>query len=226
MSSPGFEHRWPCLPATRVWREREAWRGVSFLRPSEERRSGICAGERRGGRCPPPGGLGIVSTKRSLCGSRRCLPEERSGGHRVASLVLGNERGVREEKKKDDQKKRARPGFEPGTSRTLSENHTPRPTSRHKEPFLSLPEERSSAAAGSGPPAAGGGAGLGLRRRLEPTRAAGRSPGPNALFYCSRAHELVRGAEMRSPAKTASHKREVANGLRVTAERFQAGASL
>ena len=31
------------------------------------------------------------------------------------------------------QKERARPGFEPGTSRTLSGNHTPRPTGHLNE---------------------------------------------------------------------------------------------
>ena len=32
--------------------------------------------------------------------------------------------------------RRARPGFEPGTSRTLSENHTPRPTSQAADTTL------------------------------------------------------------------------------------------
>ncbi len=35
---------------------------------------------------------------------------------------------------------RARPGFEPGTSRTLSANHTPRPTSHchNAQPYVTL----------------------------------------------------------------------------------------
>ncbi len=37
---------------------------------------------------------------------------------------------IKEEKQKEW---RAPPGFEPGTSRTLSENHTPRPKSQLKE---------------------------------------------------------------------------------------------
>ena len=34
---------------------------------------------------------------------------------------------------------RARPGFEPGTSRTLSENHTPRPTSQAQDQVTHRP---------------------------------------------------------------------------------------
>ena len=35
----------------------------------------------------------------------------------------------------------ARPGFDPGTSGTLSENHTPRPTSLDKRLFFGLPND-------------------------------------------------------------------------------------
>ena len=47
-------------------------------------------------------------------------------------------------------KSRSRPGFEPGTSRTLSGNHTPRPT-RHGCLFISKSFERGPLTDPSGP---------------------------------------------------------------------------
>ena len=53
----------------------------------------------------------------------------------IACSVLLNEQVVRSLLTKMG---RARPGFEPGTSRTRSENHTPRPTSQYAPSVLGI----------------------------------------------------------------------------------------
>ena len=78
-----------------------------------------------------------VGTQCRMSSTVPCKKSRLKGGQVLAwlsfrRLVMLFPRAAREQK----MILRARPGFEPGTSRTLSENHTPRPTSHTAQQIL------------------------------------------------------------------------------------------
>lgn len=133
-AGPAWERRGPADPSPTHLRGQRAWGHQSLLLGARRSLRGVSWRSVQETRRFLPAQL-VSPLWHSLVQRTSCAEQSESEEVcRDLNFCIVSRAG----EKKKKQKTRARPGFEPGTSRTQSENHTPRPTSQcDKSGFIS-----------------------------------------------------------------------------------------